>query len=85
MSYNGWTNKETWLVGVWLGDQMHMDQEEGIEISEDYIKDLVISHLPNTQEFFGKHMNLGFFNDLLNCSLGEINYLEIAKHYEEEM
>ncbi len=85
MAYNGWTNKETWLVGVWLGDQMIMDQEEGNEISEDYIKDLVTLHLPNTQEFFSKHMDLGFFNDLLNCSLGEINYLEIAKHYKEEM
>lgn len=80
MAYNGWTNKETWLVGVWLGDHMHTDQEEGIEISEDYIEDLV----DNCVADCGVRGD-GFVTDLLNCSLGEINYLEIAKHYKEEM
>jgi len=80
MAYNGWSNKETWLVGVWLGDHMHTDQEEGIEISEDYIEDLV----DNCVADCGVRGD-GFVSDLLNCSLGEINYLEIAKHYKEEM
>jgi hypothetical protein len=22
MSYNGWSNKETWLVNVWLGEDV---------------------------------------------------------------
>jgi len=78
MSYNGWTNKETWLVNLWLGDMFTEDQEEGIEISEDYIEDLVDNCVADS----GVRGD-SFVTDLLNCSLGEINYLEIAKHYKE--
>lgn len=84
MSYNGWSNKETWLVNLWLGDMFTMDQEEGIEITADYIEEEVQNCLPNTEELIGPFMDLGFFNDLLNCALGEINYHEIAEHYKQE-
>ena len=59
MAYNGWTNKETWLVNLWLGDMFTVDQEAG-------------------------NFN-GFVKDLLNCALGEIDYHEIAEHYDEEV
>jgi len=75
MPYNGWSNKETWLVNLWLGDMFTMDQEEeGIEITEDYIESQV--------ECFVEQLNPeGFMADMLNCALGEINYHEIANHY----
>ncbi len=76
MSYNGWTNKETWLVNLWLGDMFTEDQEEGIEISEDYIEDLVDNCVADS----GVRGD-SFVTDLLNCSLGEITYLAHAKHY----
>jgi hypothetical protein len=77
MAYNGWSNKETWLVNVWLGDMFAMDLDEGIEITEDYIETQV--------EYFVEQLNPeGFMLDLLNCALGEINYYEIASNYKEE-
>ena len=41
MSYNGWTNKETWLVNLWIGDSLTMDQEAGHDITAAYIEQIV--------------------------------------------
>ena len=79
MSYNGWKNKETWLVNLWLGDSLTMDQESGFEVTADYIEDLV----DNCVADCGVRGD-GFVTDLLNCSLGEIDYAELASHYEED-
>ena len=81
MSYNGWSNKETWLVNLWLGDGLTMDQEAGYEITADYIEQMVdemaslLLDVPDAN---------GFMTDLLNCALGEIDYHELAEHFVEE-
>jgi hypothetical protein len=77
MSYNGWSNKETWLVNLWLGDMLSMDMEDGLEVTESYIEAQV--------EYFVEQLNPeGFMLDLFNCALGEINYHELASHYGKE-
>ena len=76
MQYNGWNNKETWLVNLWLGDMLQCDLEDGIDITPDYIETLVDEMTTNIDN--------GLINDLLNCALGSIDYYEIAKHYETE-
>ena len=79
MSYNGWKNKETWLVNLWLGDSLTMDQESGFEITADYIEQLVDDIIADSGA-----RGSGFVTDLLNCALGEIDYQEIAEHFVEE-
>ena len=79
MSFNGWTNKETWLVNLWLGDMLAMDQEEGQEINAEYIETLVEEMA--SALFDGPDAN-GFLTDLMNCALGSINYHELAEHYK---
>jgi len=75
MSYNGWSNKETWLVNLWIGDSLQAQLEDGLEISAEYIEELV-------DEIASESINSsGFITDMLNCALGEINYREIASHY----
>ena len=76
MTYNGWTNKETWLVNLWLGDMLQCDLEDGIEITPDYIESLVDEMTPDIDN--------GLISDLLNCAIGSADYYEIAKHYETE-
>ncbi len=78
--YNGWTNKETWLVNLWLGDSFAELSEEGQIISEDFIREMV----EEMCSVDGKSVESGFMADLLNCALGEINYFELAQHYEPE-
>jgi hypothetical protein len=80
MSYNGWTNKETWLVNLWLGDMLQADLEYGQEIDASYVETLVDEMASDALEDGAN----GFITDLLNCAIGEINYHEIASHYEIE-
>ena len=80
MTYNGWKNKETWLVNLWIGDLLNEDQEEGIEITADYIEQVV----DETASALTAVITNGLMTDLLNCALCEIDYHELAEHYVEE-
>ena len=80
MAYNGWTNKETWLVNLWLGDMLQCEIEDGLEITPDYVES-VVDEMASAALESGAN---GFITDLLNCALGEIDYHEIASHYEIE-
>lgn len=79
MSYNGWSNKETWLVNLWVGDLLTMDQEDGITIDAAYIEQVVEDRIEDS----GSRVN-GFVGDILNCALCEIDYHELAEHFVEE-
>jgi len=81
MAYNGWSNFETWLVQLWLGDVLDADKEEGAVITADYIKQMVDEMASALLD--GPDAN-GFMTDLLNCALCEIDYDELASHYEED-
>lgn len=77
MSYNGWKNKETWLVNLWIGDWLASEQEDGQEISAEYIESMVQDMLDNAKLD-------GFLSDMINCAIGEIDWHEIASYYQTE-
>lgn len=77
MTYNGWTNRETWLVNLWLEDYLTDLQSEGCPVNVDTIRDLVEELAEPAQEN-------GLIADLLNGALAEINYREIAEMYQAE-
>lgn len=80
--FNGWKNKETWLVNLWLGDYFAALQEDGETITADLIESVV-------EESFGdlsdKSVESGLLCDMLNCALNEIDYRELAAHYADEV
>jgi hypothetical protein len=80
--YNGWKNKETWLVNLWLGDELAMMQEDGYSIGPDAIEELVREYIGG---FDGKSVENGFLIDMLNCALGEIDYRELAANYADTL
>ena len=80
--YNGWKNKETWLVNLWLGDELAMMQEDGYSIGPDAIEELVQTAIGDID---GKTVENGFLVDMLNCALGEIDYRELAANYADDM
>jgi hypothetical protein len=80
--YNGWKNKETWLVNLWLGDELAMMQEDGYSIGPDAIEELVQVALGDID---AKNGEAGFLRDLLNCALGEIDYRELAANYADTL
>ena len=79
MSYNGWKNRETWLVNIWFGDTFICDAENGDTITADYIRDTVENYL---DEIIGRGDGFGFVRDMLD--LNAIDYDELASHYETE-
>lgn len=78
--YNGWKNKETWLVNLWLGDLFADYQEDGLEVTPEFVQHCVEEAIGN---FDGKSVENGFLIDMLNCALGEIDYREIAAYYQD--
>ena len=78
MSFNGWENKETWLVNVWLGDDLQAHKDEGEALTADYIEAIVDDMAAELE------CDNGLLSDLLNTAMGEINYWELEQHYIEE-
>jgi hypothetical protein len=79
--YNGWKNKETWLVNLWLGDMFASMQEDGDKITADLMRE-VVDEMASAALEEGAN---GFITDLMNCALGEIDYRELAAHYSDDM
>ena len=81
--YNGWSNRETWIVNLWMtGDQSYYEQlceitsshnnlDDQAEVLEDWIR----------FEYDGEYSSL--WADLINNSLAEVNWYEIVKMNQE--
>lgn len=57
MSYNGWTNRETWLINAWFNPESRSDvevakeqMESDIEALPGYLKDMIDVDCINWEE-----------------------------------
>ena len=88
--YNGWKNRETWLVNLWLGEgiigDLHGVEEQARAFAEsgessaayrmgEWLRDEVCSTLPEAV--------VGLATDLLGASLARVEWVEIAQHYTD--
>lgn len=73
--YNGWTNRETWLVNLHLGDYFQAVAEDGEQVMADYIEQTV-------WDLFDEANIPPFFADMID--LGIVNWQELAEHYITE-
>ena len=78
---DGWKNKETWLVNLWLGDSLALDYDALVSITPEYIEALVVKMVEQVT-WGSDHENL--IIDLLNSALSEIDYRELAAHYKDD-
>jgi hypothetical protein len=78
MQYNGWTNKETWLVNLWLGDSLVTDAGSSMEIDAAWVKEVADMLLD------GAVSDFGLASDLLEMALASVNWEEIAAHYKND-
>ena len=71
-NYNGFTNRETWLVNLHFGDYFQEVANEGQQMMADYIESTVWDML--------EEANIpDFFKDMID--LGEVDYRELAELY----
>ena len=85
MSYNGWTNKETWLVNLWYMDSVpeyfaDMDQfhVEPNELEES------VRYIAEECEALSQ-LKAGLLSDFINTCWAEVNWHELAQHLNESL
>jgi hypothetical protein len=71
MTFNGWTNYETWRVNLEFFDGRYES------FTADSAKELAEYYIDETTE-------PGFARDLALAFLSQVNWQEIAAHYQEE-
>jgi hypothetical protein len=88
MSYNGWTNYETWAVKLWLDNEpgTYHDAtrradlaisagEERYELA-DWLKEYVGAMMPD--------LPASLASDLLNGALSDVDWFEVADSYLDD-
>ena len=73
-TYNGWTNRETWLANLWLVE----GNETPDEMTVDYLRDKMLDMI----EAMDATLVEGLVYDLLMASVSRINYNEIVETYK---
>ena len=91
--YNGWSNYETWLVNLWLGEGI-IGELHGVEEQARAFAESGESSAPHrmgewlreqVQEVCdGYPTGDGLAADLLGAALASVNWDEIAEHYVED-
>lgn len=87
--YNGWTNRETWLVNLWItNDEATYDTVRDIvrmansDKAESLPCDALESFVDEMQEDLD--MKPSMFSDLITAALARVNWREIAESLGEE-
>ena len=82
--YEGWTNYETWNVNLWLSND-EPTYKYCVMLSKTYSDPIELANL--LKEFvlgFKPELGESTFSDMLNASLREVNWREIAEAYLEK-
>ena len=68
-TYNGWTNRQTWLINLWFSD--NWESRDDVESSREYIEAQVYEEL-NLPDWLRDFISIDF-----------INWDELKDHYPE--
>jgi len=98
--YNGWTNKETWLVTLWLmpeieeyiadiaGEGQHLSVQNMAKNAEEYVGTRVFHNLSDEVGEDDPNYRVeigGLTSDLLRMCLHDVNWYEIAEHVRSDV
>jgi hypothetical protein len=85
MSYNGWKNKETWLVNLWYMDSMpeyfsDMGQDH---VEPEELKDAVVYIAEECEAL--SQLPAGLLSDFINTCWAEVDWKELASSLNESL
>ena len=86
--YNGWSNHSTWMVNLWFDN---FDFTEDLEMFErcetnDDVNDVIAEYISVTvDEYIELYNREGFILDVIQSTLNEVDYHEIAEQYLQDV
>ena len=81
LTYNGWSNRETWLVSLWLNNdeysyklltdilELNLSSSNKAKILQELVED----------QMYDLDLGANLFSDLLATSLFKVDWLEVIK------
>ena len=85
-TYNGWTNKETWLVNIWYGDDLpeyFAEDEDREDVTGDELEEHVRFIAEECEAL--SQLPAGLLSDFINTCWGEVNWEELAESVTQVM
>lgn len=86
--YNGWTNKPTWLLNLWLTNEV-MSYDYYVGLADEYLDEYksereavhqLAEQLKDEVEYSEELGDVSLETDLLSWAKAYINYKEVAQH-----
>ena len=80
--YNGWTNYETWNFNLWITNEEE-DYSQVLELAFDSEDEYELSNKLESLAYEWSdisQLNSGFISDMVNSSIKEVNFYEVAEH-----
>ncbi len=84
--YNGWTNKATWAVHLWLTDDesSYAWAAELVGRSEYPDAELELAMRADLEEYAERVQMPGLYRDLLTYALAKVDWPEVAAAFQEQ-
>ena len=86
MTYNGWTNKETWLVNLWWCDalpEFFAEDPDREDVSADEMEEQVRAMVEGCEAL--SQLPAGLLSDFINTCWAEVNWNELAEAVTRDM
>jgi len=84
-TYNGWKNKETWLVNIWYMDSMpdYFADSEQYHVEANELEESVM-YIAEESEALSQ-LPAGLLSDFISTCWGEVDWYTLASHLNETL
>ena len=83
--YNGWTNKETWLVNIWYMDSMpdYFADADQYHVEADELREAV-QYIAEESEALSQ-LPAGLLSDFISTCWADVNWYVLAQHLNDKI